>query len=573
MIGVRALVSTSCIAMAMAASGPALAQQVQDAPEQTRQPQPQAAQTQTPPAEQAASQPPQGAENAPETFFVEAYDVSGVTRLSAAEVEALVYPFSGPGRTKDDVEAARKALQDAYAARGYEAAVVEIPVQPIETFSQGIVQIAVNEVAVGRVRVTDSHYHSLAIARGQVPSLREGQPVDFKALQSDIASANRFPDRTISPEFKPGQVPGTLDVDLKVDDQRPLHASLELSNDASPQTRPLRLTATARYTNLFQVGHSASITYVVAPERRKDTEVFAGSYTIPFLSSAWTLALSGYYSNSDIAALGGSNVLGKGYQVGLRAVYRLPTDRTVQTISFGPDFKDFKQNILVGGKTASDAPIRYVPFELQYALAGATEHSNYTFSLGGTAGVRVIKKLACFDDGGNCVLVDQFRNREQDSNENFVRGNLSASYEYAWANDIIGSLRLSGQLADSHLITNEQFALGGLSSVRGYYSAEGVGDNGVSGSIEFKSPSFAGLVGGWMNEARLYGFIDGGLVHVVHALPGQNADFRLVGAGGGLKLRLLEAFTGNVLVSVPLTDGPVANRFDPRVSFVVRGEF
>ncbi len=86
-----------------------------------------------------------------------------------------------------------------------------LPIQPEETFAQGIVQLAVNETPVSRVQVVGAEHHSLAVVRSQVPSVVEGQPINFKALQRDIAQANRVADRTVDPAFRPGQVPGTLD--------------------------------------------------------------------------------------------------------------------------------------------------------------------------------------------------------------------------------------------------------------------------------------------------------------------------------------------------------------------------
>ncbi len=49
-------------------------------------------------------------------------------------------------------------------------------------------------------------------------------------------------------------------------------------------------------------------------------------------------------------------------------------------------------------------------------------------------------------------------------------------------------LRGSGQVATGPLISNEQFPLGGLSSVRGYYEGDEYGDDGWSGSVELRTP-------------------------------------------------------------------------------------
>lgn len=561
----------------LAAGGTARAQQATEAtPVTTPSPSPNVsspAPATTPPASPPTASA-SAAQRAPDRFAIEAFDVSGVTKLSADEIETIVYPFAGPDKSAPDVEAARKAVQDAYAAKGYEAVVVEVPTQNSATFAAGIVQIAVQEAPLGRVTVTGAKHHSADRVLAEVPSLAPGQPIDLRALQGDVAAANRFPDRTINPSFRPGKQPGSVDVELKVKDEAPYHASLELNNDNSPSTQPLRLIASARYTNLWGLGHTISGTFIVAPQRVKDSEVFSGSYTAPLIGTPWSFLLYGYKSNSDIAALGGTNVLGNGYQVGLRAIYKLPADKSYQTISFGPDFKDFKQDISIAGVSAGSAPIRYVPFVTEYSLSGASDKSSYDFTLGATIGLRLIKRTVLLpNDQGGLSHVDQFRNREVGSNENFVHLNFTGDYSRTFAGDFIAAYTLSAQYADSHLITNEQYAIGGLTSVRGYYQSEAVGDQGVAQSIELRSPSFATRFGAFVDEARLFGFVDAGYVHVRNALAEQQDDFTLVGVGGGARVRLFDLLNGEISVGVPLRDGPASDAGDPRIIFVVKGAF
>ena len=501
--------------------------------------------------------------------------MSGVTRFDADAIAAIVYPFAGPDKSSDDVEAARKALQDAYAAKGYEAVVVETPIQPNDTFSRGIVQIAVSEAPLGQVVISGGKHHSAERVRADVPSLVPGQPINLAALQRDISAANRFPDRTITPSFKPGSNPNSVDVELKVKDERPYHATLEVNNDNSPSTTGTRVSASGRFTNLWGAGHTLSATYIVAPERKQDSEVISASYSVPFIGTPWTFLLYGYKSNSNIAALGGTNVLGNGYQIGVRAVYKLPADKTYQSISIGPDFKDFQQDITVGGEDAGSAPIRYIPIVAEYSLSGATDTSSYDFTLGMTAGLRTIKRTTCIVvvTGLPCQLVDQFRNREINSNENFIHVNFSGNYSKAFWGDFVAAYRLNAQYADSHLITNEQYSLGGLTNIRGYYQSEAVGDDGISQSFELRTPSIATKIGSFVDELRGYVFTDMGFTHVKSALPGQDNDFGLIGVGGGARLRMFDALSGEVSVGVPLLAGPVSPVGDPRIIFVVRGEF
>jgi len=268
-------------------------------------------------------------------------------------------------------------------------------------------------------------------------------------------------------------------------------------------------------------------------------------------------------------------VLGNGFQVGARLIYRLPTTSVSQTFSFGADFKDFKQKIAVGNTIASSAPITYVPIEIQYMLAGATEHATYDLALGTTMGLRAIKQVVCVTvTNGICNWGDAFQNREQSSYENFVHGNLTVDYNYAFTNDVVAAFRMTGQLADAHLITNEQFSGGGAQSVRGYYSSEAVGDNGIAPSLEMRSPSLASHFAHWLSEARLYGFADAAFIKVkLPASSGQRLGYKLLGLGGGMRVRILDKLSGDIFVGVPLLNGPTTKAGNPRVSFQVKGEF
>jgi hemolysin activation/secretion protein len=510
----------------------------------------------------------------PESFMVHAIDVVGVTKLSAAEIERTIYPFLGPGKTPADIEAARKAIQDAYVKIGYEATDVEVPPQPQEDFARGLVQIKVGEASVAKVKVSGSKYHSAAVLLKQLPSIRSGEPLNFKKLQSELAAANRFPDREVTPSFDGGEVPGEIDVELRVRDELPLHSSLELNNDNSPNTTALRLTGSTRHSNIWGQGHTLTAGFSLAPQRLSDSRAIFGSYSAPLIGTPWTINLNGYKSNTDIAALGGTNVLGNGYQVGVQAIYRLPFDRDYHAFRVGVDFKDFKQSIGLRGTTISDAPIRYIPLTLGYNAAIGRDKSALDLSLSTTFGLRVIKKIRCFDPTAPvCSLEDQFTNREVDSTENFAHVNLDLTHTYSFAGDWVTQTKFYGQFADSHLVSNEQFSVGGMSTVRGYFQSEAVGDRGIASSIELRAPSLATYIGKFVDDFRLFSFLEGGLASVIDPLPDVKSVFRIASFGGGLRIKLLGHFTGEVLVGVPILSTGETRNGDPRYSFSVKGEF
>ena len=241
-------------------------------------------------------------------FDVEAYDVDGAKLLPELDIEKAVYPYLGPGRTRDDVEHARAALEKIYHDRGYQSVVVEVPAQ---TVSDAVIRLHVVEAPVGRLRVTGSRYFSPDFVKAETPALKEGAVPNFNEAQKQLADVNRLSDRRVTPLLRAGEAPGTVDVDLKVSDTLPLHGSVELNNDHSQGTDPLRLTATAHYDNLWQLGHSVSFTYSVAPTNPGNSQIYAGSYLAPLWTTPVSLLVYGYDSNSNVAALGGVTCLEK----------------------------------------------------------------------------------------------------------------------------------------------------------------------------------------------------------------------------------------------------------------------
>ena len=510
----------------------------------------------------------------PETFLVDSIEVSGAKVLTADEIEGIVYKFTGENRTSADIEAARKALQDAYAAKGYEAAVVEIPPQDEAHLANGIVQIKVSEAPVGEVRVAGAKHHSTDAILRQLPAIAAGQPINLKELQTQLVQANRIPDRTVQPAFRPSKSEGAIDVELKVKDSLPLHASLELNNDNSPNTHRLRLTGSMRYTNLWGAGHTLTASYIVAPEARSESEVYSGSYNAPLLGTPLSLVVFGYKSNSNIAALGGTQVLGNGYQVGARAIYKLAGEKTDQSFSIGFDYKDFKQNIVLKDNSVTKSPIRYIPLTLGYTWSRAGDKSQLDLNASATFGLRVIRRIECVSDGqGSCIPEDQFSLKDYLARENFAHFNADLTYTRLIADDVSLIFKLAGQYADSHLVSNEQFGIGGDSSVRGYFQSEAVGDRGYTGTVQLDGPSLASHLPDFVGELRPYVFFDVGRVSVLDKLKDVRGQFQETSVGGGLRLRLFKHLSGGLIVGVPLTTLTDTKRGTPRVTFTARGEF
>ena len=133
--------------------------------------------------------------------------------------------------------------------------------------------------------------------------------------------------------------------------------------------------------------------------------------------------------------------------------------------------------------------------------------------------------------------------------------------------------RFSGQIADGPLVSSEQFSAGGLTSVRGYLQSEAVGDEGLSGALEFQSPSLASKFGRLVDDMRFYAFADGGAVWSLDPLAEQTHFFPLASAGIGLRIALLKYIKGDVAVAVPFITGVATHADRPRATFSLKSEF
>lgn len=496
-------------------------------------------------------------------FDVAEYRIEGASVLGQAEIEDAVYPFLGPGRSVADVEAARAALEKAYADKGYQTVSVQIPVQKVR---DGIVTLQVTEGKVGRLRVRGARWFSPRDVKHEAVSLAEGTVPNFGLVMKDVVALNGFPDRRVTPSVRSGAVPGTIDVDLVVQDSLPLHGSLEVNNRRSGNTSELRTSGSLRYDNLWQAGHSLSLSYQVAPQRPGDGQVLSGSYTAR-LPGRLSLLLYGVDQDSDISTVGGLDVgdlrvVGKGRIAGARLMLTLlGGDGPVQTVSGGIDYKRFKERVSLGSGGFS-TPITYWPITAAYSAVWQAESSDT--QLDGN----LIFHLRGMGSGSR-----EFEDKRLRATGSFVyfRGSLSRTQQLGL---VELSAKAQGQVSRGPLVSSEQFSAGGLDTVRGYLESVAAGDDAALGSLEVRGPSFTRWFGKpVLDEWRLHAFAEGGWVKVIDPGAEQRARFTLWGVGGGSSFKALGRLNGSIDVGVPMTPEGGTRRFEPRFHFRMWTEF
>jgi hemolysin activation/secretion protein len=221
---------------------------------------------------------------------------------------------------------------------------------------------------------------------------------------------------------------------------------------------------------------------------------------------------------------------------GLRYVLPLPgfTGFT-QNIVIGLDYKEFQNISLALTNTPStqsngaNPPVTYFPLSFLYTSYLIDPHG-----------------MTQFNAGLNMAFRDLISN-EQDFTQN--RYDARGNYLYATGcvertQDLIAGMKLfvkaDGQVSDSPLINNEEYAAGGLMNVRGYYESEALGDSAVHCTVEVRAPELAQShgIGNGKLQCTPFIFYDRAHLSVIDPLPEQQATFDLEGTGVGVKRTL-----------------------------------
>lgn len=493
-------------------------------------------------------------------FYIREYRIQGAESLPRLEVERAVYPFLGPERNATDVEQARAALEKSYHDKGFQTVSVLIPQQDPR---HGIIKFQVVEGKVGRLRVNGARYFLPSQIKREAPSLAEGKVPNLDQVGKEIVGLNHLADRRVTPALRPGIEPGTVDIDLNVEDKLPVHGSLELNNRYSSNTSELRLNGSISYANFFQKGQTGGASFQIAPENIDDAQVYSGFY-MARLTAGLSLMVQGTKQNSDISTLGGAAVGGRGEIIGLRALIDLPgSSKFYQNFSVGFDYKNFSEDILIGKDTIS-SPIEYYPISANYGATWMSENGftemNHSLNLGlrGVGSGRADYSNKRYNADGNFL---------------YLRSDVAHTQDLKGGTQVFGKLQT--QIANRALINNDQISGGGLGSARGYLEGTALGDNGVFGTFEVRTPSLIGRAkaaqqastAGQQDEWRFHAFADAGLLGLWDALPSQQSRYGFASTGIGSRLKYRDHYNASVDLAVPFISQTDAKSGDIRVTF------
>jgi hemolysin activation/secretion protein/AraC-like DNA-binding protein len=162
--------------------------------------------------------------------------------------------------------------------------------------------------------------------------------------------------------------------------------------------------------------------------------------------------------------------------------------------------------------------------------------------------------------------------------DKYVAAKLNYNRDQKLYGDYRLQLRASGQWSPKPLISNEQFALGGMTSVRGYHEGEIYGDSGWSISLEPQAPLLEIAAIGVDDRPapctlRMSTFFDFGQAYLADAPAGTPGHFNLCGAGLATSLNIGRHLGAQLCFAVPMISTQFTQAGSLHVNFSLSAQF
>jgi hemolysin activation/secretion protein len=473
------------------------------------------------------------------SFVARGFRIVGSTVFSEAELAAVAEPYVGRSVTSEDLQRLRNELTLLYVNRGYVNSGAVLPDQQVE---DGIVEYRIVEGELSGIELQGNRWFRNRYLTSRI-ELAAQRPLDVRRVEGQLQILQQDPRiRRVQAELRPGALPGEGVLGLRVDEEQPFHAALQFDNWESPSIGSYHGSATLSDQNL------------------------TGNGDILTLDLGFTDGLDDYEGRYEIPVTPRDTILAFGYRWSKSHVVESPFDEL--------DISSKAQTASIGVR---HPVLRSLRSSLWLSLTGEWRESEtflfgepFPFALGTDDGKSRISVLRFAQDW-------VYRDRSQvlaarstvswgvDVLNPTVNGSgVPDSLFLAWLGQfqwvrrfdpwgIEALFRTEAQLADSPLLSLEQFSVGGHDTVRGYRENELVRDNGLVGSLEIRIPLLSDSAG--RPYLQLAPFADiGRSWNASRDGPDDSKPYTLYSVGVGLRFQLTEYFDGEIYWGDALRD-------------------
>lgn len=481
-----------------------------------------------------------------ETLLIKSITISGASLIPEKDLRKIVEPFENKELSLTEMQKVVDLITEVYRKKGYITSRAYIPPQKIEN---NIFEIRIIEGKMGDVEVKGNYYFKSALFKKKF-NLKKNEPFNYYILTKTLRRINEYPDRTAKAVLVPGKEPGETDVVLEVKETLPIHAGWDFDNYGSKYIYNNRYQFSARHNNLLGMEDMLDFKYMIS--EAEAYRMIGGSYVLP-VTEKFKLGFSAMWSKlhllSDYKPL---DIRGKSGLYSLFASQNIAyEDNFTMNVNAGLDVKDIF-NYQYDQKTSSD--------KMRVAKIGFD--ADVTDPYGRTV---ISNELDIGIPGfmGGLKSKDPRASRAGTGGE-FTKLilNVLRLQQMPFSSTMLIKNQL--QVSSMALTATEQYQIGGIINVRGYPSAELVGDNGFSSTVEWYFPPYffpkdlkvPFTKTTFYDAVKLVAFYDYGMVHLRTPGPSQKVFDQLSDFGWGVRFNLPKNFFFKAEFACPLNQEP-----------------
>lgn len=462
------------------------------------------------------------------SFALKTITITGNTTFTQAELHALVSELEGSTRTLKDLNLAAERITLYYREQGYPVARAYLPAQEIK---DGVVTIAVVEGRIAAQQLNNKSRLSDERAAAYLDRSGKGGVIRSDSIDRGLLLLNDTPGVTNArATLQPGASVGTSDLVVQLEPGAAYSGNIDFDNYGNRYVGAYRLGGTLNINSPLQIGDVLTANVLTSGSGLSYGRV---AYQLPLGSDGLRVGAAYFETRYELdKEFKMLNAHGKASSASVYASY--PFIRS--------QFSNLNGTLSWEQKKLSDsvdATATVTDKSARLVAAGVFGTRQDAFAGGGINSLSLSAIFGQLDIKSPSALV--IDNASAKTNGNYARWayNLARLQRISDSNNVYVSV--SGQEASKNLDSSEKFALGGATGVRAYPQGEGIGDEGVLATVEWRhsfTPALQGTV-----------FYDTGSVKINHTPFGTTTSNTrtLSGAGFGLN-----AFYANVQIKASL---------------------
>ncbi|MCL2485163.1 MAG: BamA/TamA family outer membrane protein [Endomicrobia bacterium] len=454
--------------------------------------------------------------------------------------DSLREKYENTWASLNDIYAIVNAINNEYMLKGYIASQAYLTEQDITT---GNLFVSLMEGIVDKVNVKGNKTTSEKYIRRYVTFNDNVDNFNAKVTNQEILDFNAANDAKVRITLSPGEVFGTSDVDLIVDEPNRYSLGIFVDNSGQEETGLIRYGAyttvrsLTRYRDIFNLGGVFS----------DGSKAMYVSYEIPEPFFGMRVGAGFDYSDTEIVngGLRTLNVTGNYYSAYIFAKRPfLVRENTTTNVNFTATTKKGASYIsnFMTQDTKTDTLAVTGDNTLLTTFGYLYNMLSYTQGLKMIEGQTNFEKISYYGEA-YCGLPYNF--------------GINAKLRATAAFDTVPS--------------SEQFSIGGMNTVRGYREGMLMAKNGAAANAELNY-DIKFIKYKYIDFTRVFGFFDYGVI-----FPDNEFDFypdfekMIYSTGFGIKIGILKYIDANVVWAIPLVDHNYFEVPGSKVLFIVQG--